>query len=102
MLSSSGAADGRAPGGTGGPAARFSCDVARRPNAGTFVPTRPPRIPDPNARASIRKQLHSGYGARPPREYRGVTPLSWGRRFEDTRFVSAPALALIEARGGTE
>lgn len=61
---------------------------------------------DPNARASLRKQLHPGY---PPRfdvetrhEYRDVTPLSWGKRFHARVFVSEPAMLLIAERGGKE
>lgn len=57
---------------------------------------------DPNARASLRKQLHLGYGwgADTRHEYRDVTPLGWGRRFHRREFVSEAALRLIEARGG--
>lgn len=55
---------------------------------------------DPNARASLRKQLHPGYGEEIPHEYRDVTPLSWGQRFHRKVFVSEPAMRLIEARGG--
>ncbi|HQW67973.1 MAG TPA: ankyrin repeat domain-containing protein [Gemmatimonadales bacterium] len=55
---------------------------------------------NPNVRASIRKQLHPGYGNHPLREYRDVTALSWGRRFEEKVFVSEPAMRLIEAAGG--
>lgn len=57
---------------------------------------------DPNARASLRKQLHPGYGADTLHEYRDVTPLSWGRRFHGRVFVSEPALRLIADRGGRE
>jgi hypothetical protein len=59
---------------------------------------------NPNARASLRKQLHPGYV--PDRsdglmhEYRDVTPLSWGKEFENKIFVSEPAMRLIEKRGG--
>lgn len=55
---------------------------------------------NPNARASLRKQMHPGYGPDVLREYRGVTPLSWGQRFVHTTFVSAPAMQLIAAHGG--
>ena len=54
----------------------------------------------PNARASLRKQLHPGYGADVLREYRDVTPLTWGERFVHKKFVSEPAMQLIAARGG--
>lgn len=57
---------------------------------------------DPNARASLRKQLHPGYGEEGLHEYRDVSPLSWGRRFHRQIFVSQPALNLIEERGGQE
>lgn len=55
---------------------------------------------DPNARASLRKQLHPGYGEEILHEYRDVTPLSWGARFHNKLFVSEPAMRLIEERGG--
>ena len=55
---------------------------------------------DPNARASLRKQLHPGYGEDVLREYRDITPLSWGARFHNKLFVSEPAMQLIEERGG--
>lgn len=57
---------------------------------------------DPNARASLRKQLHPGYGPDTLHEYRDVTPLSWGRRFHSKIFVSELALRLIAERGGRE
>jgi hypothetical protein len=57
---------------------------------------------DPSARASLRKQLHPGYGEDTLHEYRDVTPLSWGRRFHRQVFVSEPALRLIADRGGGE
>lgn len=55
---------------------------------------------DPNARASLRKQLHPGYGEEILHEYRDVTPLSWGARFHNKLFVSEPAMRLIEERRG--
>ena len=59
---------------------------------------------DPNIRASIRKELHPGYGekygASGPYEYRDVTALSWGRQFHTKVFVSEPAMRLIEDAGG--
>ena len=61
---------------------------------------------DPNARASLRKKLHPGYGPRYDvqtlHEYRDVTPLAWGRQFHAKVFVSEPAMRLIEERGGRE
>ena len=58
---------------------------------------------DPNVRASLRKQLHPGYGPQydiAMQEYRDVSPLSWGRRFHAKVFVSELALQLIAQRGG--
>jgi hypothetical protein len=60
---------------------------------------------DPNARASLRKRLHPGYGPEydvETHEYRDVTPLAWGKRFHAKVFVSEPAMKLIEERGGRE
>jgi hypothetical protein len=57
---------------------------------------------DPNARASLRKQLHPGYGPDTLHEYRDVTPLAWGERFHNQIFVSRPAMRLIVERGGRE
>lgn len=56
---------------------------------------------NPNIRCSLRKQLHPGYdGEHPLREYRDVSPVSWGERFEDPRFVSQAALRLLREVGG--
>jgi hypothetical protein len=55
---------------------------------------------EPNVRASLRKQLHPGYGPETLREYRDVTPLSWGERFHRRVFVSEPAMRLIAKCGG--
>ena len=57
---------------------------------------------DPNVRASLRKQLHPGYGPDTMHEYRDVTALSWGRRFHRKVFVSEPAMKLIEKAGGRD
>ncbi len=57
---------------------------------------------DVNLRASIWKQLHPGHGETTRHEYRGVTALSYGRRFHAPIFVSEPALRLIESAGGVE
>jgi hypothetical protein len=61
---------------------------------------------DPNARASLRKKLHPGYGPKYDvdtlHEYRDVTPLAWGKRFHAKVFVSEPAMRLIEESGGHE
>ncbi|HEY4137116.1 MAG TPA: ankyrin repeat domain-containing protein, partial [Casimicrobiaceae bacterium] len=38
---------------------------------------------EPNVRATLRKAVSNGRGPRVLREYRDVTPLSWGERFDD-------------------
>lgn len=55
---------------------------------------------DPNVRASLRARLEEGHGGGSLREYRDVTPLGWGERYDAQIFVSRQALGLIEARGG--
>lgn len=55
---------------------------------------------DPNVRASLRKQLHPGYGEHTLREYREVSPISWGERFEDPIFVSREAMRMMAEAGG--
>ncbi len=54
---------------------------------------------DPNVRASLRKQLHPGYGPKydvtRPYEYRDVTTIEWGEKFHARIFVSGPAVNLI-------
>jgi len=60
---------------------------------------------NPNARASLRKQLHPGYAPKYDlalHEYRDITPLSWGRRFHAKVFVSEPAMNMILQHGGHE
>jgi len=55
---------------------------------------------DPRARASLRKQLHPGYGDGTMHEYRNVTPVEWGERFHRKIFVSEPAIAMISQNCG--
>ena len=57
---------------------------------------------DPNARASLRKELHPGYDTPGLHEYRDVTPLSWGRRFHKQIFVNPAALRMLDEAGGHE
>jgi hypothetical protein len=55
---------------------------------------------NPNAHASLRKQLHPGYEIEGMHEYRDVTPLSWGEQFHFQRLVNPAAMRLIAERGG--
>jgi hypothetical protein len=70
------------------------------PQAAPFTQLLLDRGANPNARASLRKQLHPGYGEDTMHEYRDVTPLSWGERFHRRVFVSKAAMEMIAARGG--
>jgi hypothetical protein len=56
---------------------------------------------NPNARASLRKRLHPGYGIEGMHEYRDVTPIGWGERFILRELVSAGGMRLVAERGGT-
>ena len=53
---------------------------------------------DPNVRASLRARLEEGHGGGPLREYRDVSALGWGQRYDARIFVSREALRLLEAR----
>jgi hypothetical protein len=94
----------------GGYTALFSTVVSQRnfwvnygkgqPDEARFTRLLLDRAADPNVRASLRQRLEQGHGGGPLREYRDVTPRSWGERFIDKIFVSRESLRLIEARGG--
>src|SRR5690606_26478639 len=55
--------------------------ISDRPKVAPFAELLLAHGADPNVRVSLRKQLHPGYGPETLREFRDVTPLSWGRRF---------------------
>ncbi|HSE26926.1 MAG TPA: ankyrin repeat domain-containing protein [Gemmatimonadales bacterium] len=78
----------------------FWINYQRQPPAAPFTKLLLDRGGDPNARASLRKQLHPGYGPDTLHEYRDVTPLSWGERFHNQIFVNREAMRLIAAAGG--
>ena len=78
----------------------FWMNHQNRPQVAPFTQLLLDRGADPNVRASLRKELHPGYGEDTMHEYRDVTPLSWGERFHRKVFVSAPAMRLIVERGG--
>jgi hypothetical protein len=96
--------------GFGGYTSLFSSVVSQRgfwvnygkgqPDEARFTRLLLDRGADPNIRASLRVRLEEGHGGGPLREYRDVTPLGWGERFDAKIFVSREALRLIEARGG--
>ena len=84
----------------------FWMNYQERPQFAPFTQLLLDHGADLNLRASLRKQLHPGYGPKydvtSTYEYRDVTALSWGRQFHVKVFVSEPAMKLIEERGGVE
>jgi hypothetical protein len=96
--------------GFGGYTALFSTVVSQRnfwvnygkgqPDEARFTRLLLDRGADPNVRTSLRARLEEGHGGGPLREYRDVTPLGWGERYDAKIFVSRESLRLIEARGG--
>jgi len=97
--------------GFGGYTALFSTVVSQhnfwvnygkgQPDEARFTRLLLDRGADPNIRASLRQRLEEGHGGGSLREYRDVTPLSWGERYHAKIFVSRESLRLIEARGGS-
>jgi ankyrin repeat protein len=94
--------------GFGGHTALFST-VVSQPNFWINHHGRVPEAPftqlllehgaDPHVRASLRKELHPGYGIEGMREYRDVTPLMWGEQFQFKKLVNTAAMRLISERG---
>ncbi len=78
----------------------FWMNYGKKPQVAPFTDLLLDAGANPNARASLRKQLHPGYGPDTMHEYRDVTPLAWGEQFHNKIFVSKPAMELIAARGG--
>lgn len=97
--------------GFGGYTALFSTVVSQRnfwvnygkgqPDEARFTRLLLDRGANPNIRASICARLEEGHGGGPLREYRDVTPLSYGERFDARIFVSRESMRLIKAHGGT-
>jgi ankyrin repeat protein len=78
----------------------FWMNYAHRPQQARFAQLLLDHGADPNARATIRKQMHPGYGDDNIYEYRDVTPLSYGAQFSHRLFVNERALELILLNGG--
>jgi hypothetical protein len=88
--------------GFGGHTALFNCVVVQPPRlrrTDEFARLLLDHGANPNARASLRKQL-VGTDDERLHEYRDVTPLAWGERFHDQSFVSRAAMKAIAERGG--
>ena len=96
--------------GFGGYTALFSTVVSQRnfwvnygkgqPDQARFTRLLLNRGANSNVRASLRARLEEGHGGGPLREYRDVTPLSWGEQYHAKIFVSRESLRLIETHGG--
>jgi hypothetical protein len=95
--------------GFGGHTALFST-VVSQPNFWINHRGLPPSAPftqllldrgaDPNARATLRKQLHPGYEIPGMHEYRSVTPVGWGQQFHFQKLVNQEALRILVEHGG--
>ena len=90
------------PDGFGGHTPLFGCVVSQsyrcgRQHDGDFTRLLLAHGADPNARASLRKRLRFTKDDR-MHEYRDVTPLAWGERFQEQEWVNRAAMRLIAAR----
>jgi len=79
----------------------FWINYGNKPQVAPFTELLLDRGADPNVRASIRHKFEEGHGGGPVREFRDVTPISWGEQFPEKVFVSELAMKLIAERGGT-
>jgi hypothetical protein len=89
------------PEGFGGHTALFGCavTVSAYRNQDDFARLLLDHGAGPNVRASLRKRLRF-VDDESMHEYHDVTPLAWGERFHDRKFVNKAALRLIADRGG--
>jgi ankyrin repeat protein len=92
------------PDGFGGHTPLFGCVVSQsyrcgRQHDGDFARLLLDHGADPNVRASLRKRLRFVKDEE-MREYRDVTPLTWGERFQEQEWVNRMAMRMISERGG--
>ena len=90
--------------GFGGHTPLFGCVVSQsyrcaRQADGDFTHLLLQHGSDPNARASLRKRLRFVKDEQ-EKEYRDVTPLTWGERFQEQEWVNRKAMQLIAEAGG--
>ncbi len=72
-----------------------------RPDDAVFARMFLDRGADPNARASVRRDIQQmGRGPATRHEHQDATPLAWGERFPYKLLVSRRALELVAERGG--
>ena len=80
----------------------FWMNYQKKPQVAPFTELLLAHGANAHVRASLRKQLHPGYGPElevtKMYEYRNVTPLEWGEQFHAKVFVSEPAMQLIRER----
>ncbi|MBZ5505234.1 MAG: ankyrin repeat domain-containing protein [Acidobacteriia bacterium] len=92
------------PDGFGGHTPLFGCVVSQsyrcgRQQDGDFTRLLLHHRSDPNTRASLRKRLRFVKDEQ-MKEYRDVTPLTWGERFQEQEWVNRKAMQLIAESGG--
>jgi hypothetical protein len=92
------------PDGFGGHTPLFGCVVSQsyrcgRQQDGDFTRLLLDHGADPNVCASLRKRLRFVKDEQ-VKEYRDVTPLTWGERFQEQEWVNRAAMRLIAERGG--
>ena len=90
--------------GFGGHTALFGCVVSQSYRCGlqkdaAFTKLLLDSGAEANVRVSLRKRLRF-VGDETMREYRDVTPLTWGEGFHEQDWVNRPAMRLIAERGG--
>ena len=78
----------------------FWMNYGHRPKQARFAQLLLDHGADPNARATLRKRMHPGYGDDRLHEYHDVTPLRYGARFSHRLFVNKGAMELILLSGG--
>ena len=93
--------------GFGGHTALFGCVMSQTYRCGVRRDDRFARLlldhgADPNLRASLRKRLRFVTDSDDDtlREFRDVSPMSWGERFHEQAWVNREAMRLIAERGG--
>ena len=90
--------------GFGGHSALFGCVVSQpyrcgRQKDGSFTRLLLDHGANPNIHASLRKELRFVVD-QTLHEYRNVTPITWGRQFQDQDWVNPAAIRLIAQAGG--
>jgi ankyrin repeat protein len=90
--------------GFGGHTPLFHCGIATQRRDDIFARLLLDRGANPNARATIRKQLRDMGDPEKEKmfEFHNVTPIGYARRYQEPRWVNEAALKAIAERGGVE